>query len=857
MIRRQHISVALLISVFAFGCSQGEGALTAQIIWPEGTQNDGVSKQELRAASVPPQVGRLQIVAIDGTDGSTLAETNLVSAPGAGEQQLNPAGGTWTLEDVEVGMNRTILARAFLGGTEPRANGLFIFEGSIPNIEVRPGELVNAGALRLQMRPGVRYPPLDFSAPDQPSPLTLMLVEDGEALWLSFTRPPQSDVGGYVIALSTLGTSVTPTIARGAPLEVGDTLLPGIRVVGRLWSDVPEVRTIEGLNNGQAYSVLVYAYDTDFEGLALNYSAPATAFAVPTDSKMPGLPGNLSVVPGSFPSTARITFLAPGEDDATGLPDRYEIRTATDVAALTDVASFEALPSIPPPVVEAPGEEVSTELSFELLRQSGRESFYVGVRAIDKSGNEGPIATAQLTLTATMPPAILELTPQIVIAGNEVTIRGRYLGESGSVTLTTTGTTADVWVLNQIRYTNDNVSVTVPLAAKSGTLAVTRAIDGATVSSFLVVVLKQIDAFEEYLPPYELVSAETLPGVPIAALYRERPVAADFEGAIERVVGLTPDPTPLVPLISADRSTAIGGTYDPISERFYFLAANAPNAMTLASVSTSTLTPLAERTNEVALAGGADRVSLAVLGAGPLGEVPAIIAFTVNGVIRTATVADLRTDVFPAFYALSSSTAQFDRVTIRATSSGEVYMAHRSVVQGVGELVLRRNATPQLTPDFLEVPATTRVRVGTRFELLAVPTNASDEEMVIVYEERNPQGATDVRLMRADDFGTTPGYAPFELVAAGRRLEDAGLVVRNGDVWIAILATRAVNEAQYTELPLDALLLGDSQRGLYRGVILDSITGMNSGRIGCKFEPVEACPIIWMGDNVRALFIRR
>lgn len=845
-----------MIAASAAACGQGEGAITAQIIWPEGSET-GVQKQALRAAAVPPQVGRLQIVALDGTDGSTLAETNLVSSPGPGEAQLNPAGGTWTLDDVEVGTNRTIVARAFLGSTEPRANGLFIFEGNIPNIEVRSGELVNAGALRLQMRAGVRYPPLDFTAPNQPGPATVRSVEDGEALWVSFTRPPQDDVGGYLIAVSTHGQTVTPTIARGAALEVGDTLLPGIRVVGRLWSPIPEMRTIEGLSNGQAYTVLVYAYDTDFEGNALNYSQPAMGFAVPTDTKLPGAPGNLSVVPGGFPATARISFIAPGEDDQMGLPERYEIRTSTSLAALTDARSFEALPAVPPPVVEAPGEEVTTELSFELLRQSGRDSFYVGVRAVDRSSNDGPIATAQLTVTATMPPVLLELVPQIVVAGNEVTIRGRYLGTAGTVTLVTTGTTADVWVLEQIGYADDAVSVRIPLAAKSGTLTVSRAIDSAVVSAFLVVVTKQVDAFMEYLPPYELLSTETLPGVSIGAFYRERPVAADFEGAIERVVGMTVDPTPLVPLVSADRSTAIGGTYDPISERFYFIASNAANTMTLASVSSSTTTPAAERTNEVALAGGADRVSLAVLGAGPMGAVPAMIAFTVNGTIRTATVADLRTDIFPLFYAVSSTTAAYDRVTIRATTNGEVYMAHREVVQGVGELVLRRNPTPLLTPDFIEVPATSRVRVGTRFELLAVPTNAMDEEMVIVYEERNAQGATDVRLMRADDFGITPGYAPFELVAAGRRLEDAGLVVRNGDVWIAVLATRAGNEAQYTELPLDALRLGDSQRGLYRGVILDSIAGMNSGRIGCKFAPVEACPIVWMGDNVRALFVRR
>lgn len=844
------------IAALVFACAEEErGSLTASIIWPEGASSrSGLSRQALRTAAVPPEVARLQIQALDMVSGATLAETNLYQLPAAGELQLNPAGGTWTLDDVEVGTNRKIRAQAYLGAsTDPRINNLMIFDGEVANIEVKPGQLVDAGMLRLRMIDGVRYPPLDYTPPDAPG-LLVTSVDEGEALWVNFSAPPQDDVAGYVIALSLNGT--TSSIARGMPVEVGDELAPGITVVQRLWTAVPEVKRIDGLTNGRAYTVLVYAHDAALNGGALNYSTPESGLGVPLDSAPPGEIRNLALVSGTAAGTAELSFIAPGEDDQTGLPMTYEVHTSTSLAMLSDPRIFEDLPPVPSPAVEAPGERVDLTYTFAELRQSGQVPFYIGVRAIDPWDNEGPIATAQLTVNATMAPAILDLAPPIVIAGNELTIRGRYLGTGGLVTLQTdTGTIA----LDVVRYTNTDVAVTIPLTAPSGLITVRRLPDGAEVSAYVVVVFKQVDAFEDEISTFELISVESLPGVQNAALYRERDLGTPYEAAIERISGDLIDETPLAPLVQPNRSTSIAGAYDPVTERFVFVASNTASSMTYASVTTSTLAPDAERMPVIAAAGGADRVSLAVLRGGLLNEIPALIAFSLNGVIRTATTADLRTQPFPLFWVTSSTIAgvQYDRVTIRVAPTGEAVMAYRETAGGISTLHLRTNPDPYSFRDFTEIPVANPPRVGPHFELIGVPDGLGGEEIVVAYEEVEPlSGATEVRLMRAADYGQSRGYAPFDIDPSGRRLEDVGLVVRQNEVWIALLSGRG-SSLQYTELPLAAVDLGEAQRGAYRGVILDSAGGASTGRIGCKIIAAQECPIAWLGTNVQVLFTRR
>lgn len=850
----QSIAWTACFAALAFACAEQErGALTASIIWPTASR-PGLLKQGLRTAAVPPEVARLQILAVDMVSGSTLAETNLYQLPAAGELQLNPAGGTWTLDDVPVGTNRMIRAQAYLGAnTDPRINNLLIFDGEIANIEVKPGQLVDAGLLRLRMIDGVRYPPLDYDPPDAPG-LLVTSVDEGEALWVNFTAPPQDDVAGYVIALSLNGT--TSSIARGMEVEVGSVIAPGITVVERLWSGVPEVKRIDGLTNGRAYTVLVYAHDSTLDGRALNYSTPESGLGVPLDSKAPGPILNLALVSGLAAGTAELSFTAPGEDDQTGIPMTYEVHTSTSLAMLNDPSTFEDLPPVPAPLVEAPGERVDRTYTFAELRQSGQVPFYIGVRAIDPWDNEGPIGVAQFTINATMAPAILDLTPPIVIAGNELTIRGRYLGAGGLVTLATdTGTIA----LDIVRYTDTDVAVTVPLTAPSGVITLRRLPDGAEVTAYVVVISKQVDAFDDEAGAFELISVESLPGVQNAALYRERDIGTPYEAAISRVYAETVDDTPLAPFVQPDRSTAIAGAYDPVTERFVFVASNSATSMTYASITTATLAPDAERVPVIAAAGGADRVSLAVLRGGLLNEIPALIAFSLNGVIRTATTADLRTQPFPLFWVTSSTVAgvEYDRVTVRVAPTGEAVMAYRQIADGVATLRVRINPDPYSFREFTELQVANPPRVGAHFELIGVPDGQGGEEIVVVYEEIEPfSGATEVRLMRASDYGQSRGYAPFDIDPSGRRLEDVGLVVRQNEVWIALLSGRG-SSVQYTELPLAAVDLGEAQRGRYRGVILDSAGGATVGRIGCKVIAAQECPIAWIGTNVQVLFTRR
>ena len=94
-----------------------------------------------------------------------------------------------------------------------------------------------------------------------------------------------------------------------------------------------------------------------------------------------------------------------------------------------------------------------------------------------------------------------------------------------------------------------------------------------TCSVFLPVLLRVVDVFGNYAPPFELVSADTARPTTVAALYRENE-GGTFEGAIERVIGRAYEATPFVPLNSAQRSTAIAGTYAPLLDLFVFIASN-------------------------------------------------------------------------------------------------------------------------------------------------------------------------------------------------------------------------------------------------------------------------------------------
>lgn len=841
-----------LLALLALACSDpGTGGLTARLV----IDYDGVGlkRSALRTAAVPTFIDRLQILAL--ANGSTLAETNLWANAGEGQLELVHEGGTWQLDKVRAGTNRTIRARAFLGPNgNPDIDRALVFEGFKDGITVTVGQTSDAGEVRL-LPAGPRIPEADETPPDAVGNLSALPAPSGQALQVSFSAPVAEDAAGYFLAIGTSTAARSPpTFERGEAVSLGDEIAPGL-VVTNTWAiDGPELVVVNGLDDGVQYSIVVYAYDVDRAGLPLNYSLPATAVGTPADSLAPSAPLNLQVMPGG--TAATIGFLAPGEDDTAGTPARYEVRTAADAATVMN--QFDNLPAIAAPPVQAPTSSVSFTRTYAQLGFDANETFFVGVRAVDAAGNEGPIATAQHNLDVPLPPMITALVPTIAIAGLEVQVDGTSFGtQTGTVTLTATETSTFVFTLFVSQWSNNTVSVALPADARSGILSLTRP-DGENTSAYLTV-LQRVDALiDDHEFPFEMMGTGTTNDQSIAALYREGNDFSPYESAIERLYDDTNEGMAFVPFNQPSRSTAVGGTYSPGYDLFMFVASNDPLSMSTSFVTSSTVAPNPQRQVAGVAAGDADGVSVVFLDGGVGGNAPAMVAFTRLGTLRTATVADAVTQPFNQFYAFTSTSSGYENVKMARSNTGEILMAHRTVTGTVSELELRYNTMGQ--PDtFALVDGALKPRVGENFEVIAMPQILGGPEVfVIAYEEITETG-TDVRLLRFAEYGQRLGYAPFAPINGDRRLDDLGLVVRNGQVWITVVATRVNGTAElsYVELPATGLTTPDDTPGMWPGVVLDSAPDDSRARLGCKPFVQRACPIAWLGDDTRVFFIRR
>lgn len=845
MMRR--IGILALLLAAACADSNDVGGITAHLVFAD---HPGLKRSALRTAQLPQVVDRLQILALD-TDGSTLAETNLWASPADGEQQLIREGGTWELSKVKAGDNRTVLAKAYLGAMFD--SGL-AFRGRRDGITVRVGEIADAGVITLEPTPN-RIPEADFDPPASPDPVAANPIPEGEALRVTIGLPQDEDTAGYFLAIGTAtAADDPPMIDRGRVLMVGEELTPGLQVV-QTWSTTgPQIVELTGLVNGERYGIVVYAYDPDRQGFPLNYSLPATTIGIPADSVPPSAPALLTVTPEQ--NGARIAFVAPGEDDMVGTPARYEVRAAPTRAEVEN--GFDALPAVMPPMVQTAGATVAFSRSYADLGVPVASDFWVGVRAVDATPNFGPIAVAMHTVNATLTPTVDRIVPHIAIAGLEVQVEGTNFGfDEGTAELMATETATLTYPLLVTQWNANTISVALPANARSGVLMIRRP-DGMTAGDYLTVIQRTDDLTEDYELPFELVGAGTTNELSIAALYRE---INDFteEGAIERIYDDVNENMPFVPFVQAVASTALAGTYSPSYDRFMFVASHDTLAMTTAFVTSSTVTPDPIRQPAGVAAGGADGVAAVFLDGGVGGNAPAMIAFTLGGTIRTATVADAPTQPFNAFYATTSTVESYENVTMTRNTAGEILMAYRTVTGTVAELSLRLN-TAGGPDDFNVVKGVLRPRAGPNIRVISVPTIlGGPENFVVAYEELNDNGDTDVRLLRLSEYGTRLGYAPFTQIVGSRRLDDVGLVVRNGQVWLAVAATRVNGSAElsYAELPATGINNPDDMRGLWPGVVLDSAPADSAARLGCKPFVQRACPMVWLGDATRVFFLRR
>lgn len=834
-------------------CSPTEhGGLTAQLVI-EGSLSDG--QRALRAAAVPEEIARLELTALD-VAGSTLAKTVLAIRPaaGAGEQQLDSRGGTWTLEDIAVGKDIVLYGRAFLDTSLPvDLAGRLGFDGRITGLEVVADRVTDAGILTLRQRPDIRIPRLDQVPPGTPGPITVTSAAVGRALEVSWTRPDAPDTEGYLVTITASVSAPIPTPdGETFNLLPGGVLAPDVRVVD--WFTAPTLTntTISGLTDGRTYRISVYAFDANTDLTALNYSGAASATATPLDVEAPSSFGDLRLTPMGNDSVV-VTYLGPGEDSTGGgLPTRYEVRTSTVRARLADAASFAALPRLAPPPPTEPGLSGMFTRTFIALEQTSDRGFFLGIRAVDEANNPGPIGIVEYSLTATMAPEIAQLSPEVGVAGQPLSIDGRLFGPApGTLTLVvTTGTITTMQSLAASPWTATRIGTVLPSSARSGTLVVTRAGDGATAAAELSVLARLTPQPEAVVPPFEVVSAP-LPGRTAAhAIYEVVDGGLGVEHGIRRIFGESPSPTRRVPFLDGTAPLAVAGTYAGVYDRFAFVAAGNA-AITAGLISTATVPAELRRT--LANVADADGVGLALLApTSTLSDaIPALLAFSVGGRVRTATVANLNLDAFGPFILVTSTVTQASGVqllTTTGTLAPASFLAYRTGTGTTARLALQSQGGTRPS-GFTEDAPGMGPRVGTRFVMLDVPGTG----LVIAYDYVRADGTIESRLVAHSAFGLGPGLAPYPREVINRRLEDVGLVHRGGRVWIALATTteEAGGSTQLHYAELDPRTLVPDGYGTTRGVRLDIALARSPmrARLGGKPAAVETTPLLWNGEG--------
>jgi hypothetical protein len=185
-------------------------------------------------------------------------------------------------------------------------------------------------------------------------------------------------------------------------------------------------------------------------------------------------------------------------------------------------------------------------------------------------------------------------------------------------------------------------------------------------------------------------------------------------------------------------------------------------------------------------------------------------------------------------------------------------MAHRSVTAGGAELSLRLNTDAGAPGSFVPIGAARAPEAGPRFEIVALPPLPGQAETFVVGYESIEGTRTEIRLLEVGDYGQNLGYAPFPPIGESRRLEDIGLVIREGRIWVAVAASTINGSAElyYSEVPFTAIA-GAFPDGSHPGVRLDLAPASTFGRLGCKPLPQLNCPMIWTGDDAAVFFLRR
>jgi hypothetical protein len=468
-------------------------------------------------------------------------------------------------------------------------------------------------------------------------------------------------------------------------------------------------------------------------------------------------------------------------------------------------------------------------------------------------------------------PVVGELAPEIAIAGNRLEIRGRLFGTAeGTVELNADAPVSPrTRALPILSWTDTRVEVQVPPDAHSGTIRVARSMAGGAGSAdvYLAVVRRVEGELGTAVPPLVLTGGtQPASNTPIAALYSARTSGMQFEAAMERIVGLESDGSRYEPFVTTSALSAVAGSFygEPLNLFLFVASPIQGNAMSATLISSSTITANPRRFTNAVNTAGADGIGVILLWAQPNTVVPAVMVYSKNGVIRMGTASDLLAGPFGAWQTLTSTGAQAEFVTIERKAAGAGYdylMAYRDGGMLRGQLFVQ-TATGLGGPPggFIRPNFANRPAMGERVRILDVP----GEGFVLVYEERQTGGRPDVRILKYGDYGVAPGYAPFRETAQSRRLEDAGVVLRNGRPWIALATTtrQAGSRLNYAEIPMSAVAMRDG-RGDTEGIELDFAPDRMgdpapAAQLGCRPVASQTCPIVWLGKTQPSLlFVRR
>ena len=335
----------------------------------------------------------------------------------------------------------------------------------------------------------------------------------------------------------------------------------------------------------------------------------------------------------------------------------------------------------------------------------------------------------------------------------------------------------------------------------------------------------------------------------LTVLYRENGFGI-VEAAIERFIDGTAEGTAWVPTTANERADQVVATRN--QDRAIFASRNEEGRLDVALVNTAT-TVSADPFRQTVDLGPVPPDSIGIAALPTVDDtVPALLAMTLQGTLRTAEVTDARLDAFNLFVPVTSTVVAFDAADVAVAANGSALIVHRTRTGTTARLTLR--ASTDGAADTFALVDRLGPTAGPHVLVRAIP--GQPDRFVIAYEHIGPDGRARIRLVRDDRFGSELGVAVFPEM--GLDLEDIGFADLQGRMRILVAAVRITTDTElhYAEVPLDALTDGSTE-STGPSSVLDVAPDDVRPRFGCGFDRAVICSLAWRGNSVGTVFIRR